>query len=96
MLESALKTRAAGPTNERRALRQLYILFSVCWTAIVVFGIHFHWSHHQARWTTKFMWTAGFVLVPPALAYLLFYVIFQVVKRIDSALMRYTISARYK
>jgi apolipoprotein N-acyltransferase len=60
--------------NEQRALRQLFILFSVCWIALVLFAIHFHWSHRTQR-AASFMWTAGFALFPPISGYLLFRVV---------------------
>jgi hypothetical protein len=81
MRESALRTRAAGPTNERRALRQLYILFSVCWVAFVLFGVHIHWGH-QMRLTAQLIGTLVIALVPPAFVHLLFYVIHSAFSRL--------------
>jgi len=60
-----------APMNQRRALRQLYMFWSAAWIALVLFGVHFHWSHHMPL-AEKLIWTAGFALIPPASGYLLF------------------------
>ena len=59
--------------TDRRALRQLFSMFSVCWIAFVLFGVHVHWGHHM-RPSGIVVGTAAIALIPPGLMYVLLHV----------------------